>query len=955
MKCFVFLLSCFIFFGSGTARLSNEEVSVLKEIAETIGKKDWDFSVDPCTEWLNQRDMNNITCECSDSNGICYVVGISVQSDSLPGVLPPQLVKLPRLRTFILDRTSIRGPIPKEWGATKLVNIAISGNRLSGTIPVSLANISTLKILAMEYNNLSGALPPELGNLVNLERLLVSSNNFSGTLPESLAKLTNLKDLFVQASGLQGPIPPGISLLTNITDMRFSDMNGTNSRIPQLNNTKSLKILILRNCNLTGEIPSYLGNMPKLTSLDLSFNKLTGSVPSEFSSSSARTFMYFTGNALTGSVPDWIINGANNIDISYNNFTLGDSSSLACPRGNVSRVIPCLENFSCQKNSYSFHINCGGGQVQVNGKQYEEDLKLGAASTLFVRGSNFVLSDTGKFMDDYDFDNHIARNISKLTTEYDELYMTARLSPISLTYYGYCLINGNYTVNLHFAELMFTTGSNYSSLGRRIFDIYIQGELVKKDFNIEDEAGGVGKAIIKTFPAVVATNTLEIRFYWAGKGTQAIPIRGTYGPLVSAISVHSDFEPSLDPEEEEGGKKMSTGIKVVIVLSVLALILIILSFLWWKRCLRCLRWKKEIDEDLRGLDQLTTSFTLQQIVAATNNFDYQNKIGEGGFGPVYKGRLSNGTIIAVKQLSSKSHQGNREFINEIGLISSLQHPNLVKLYGCCIDGNQLLLVYEYLENNSLARALLGREEFLLSLDWRIRRKICVDVARAIAYLHEEAKLKIVHRDIKASNVLLDKDLNAKVSDFGLARLNEDENTHISTRISGTVGYMAPEYAMKGHLTDKVDVYSFGVVALEIISGRNNNSYIPRDECDGLLEWAQFLYEKRHEIELVDLRLESNYNKEEVLAMINVALLCTNTSPTLRPTMSAVVSMLEGRATIPNFASDPNKSFDYKKFKSIANMRNKKTQSMSNASSKNSTSSIEAKLSFTSLFNTEFQS
>ncbi|KAL5716584.1 hypothetical protein ACHQM5_018253 [Ranunculus cassubicifolius] len=582
-------------------------------------------------------------------------------------------------------------------------------------------------------------------------------------------------------------------------------------------------------------------------------------------------------------------------------------------------------------DSYSLHINCGGRQVQVNDNlTYEEDLRLGDASTLFLLGSNFVISDTGKFMDASALDNHIANNISKLTAKDEELYMTARLSPISLTYYSFCLINGNYTVDLHFAEIIFTAGNNYSSVGRRIFDIYIQGEIVKKDFNIEEEAGGANKAVIKTFTAVVASNTLEIRFYWAGKGTQAIPIRGTYGPLISAISVNPDFEPPLDLSKEWAGKKMSTGIKVVIVVSVLSLIVIILSFLWWKGCFSR---KKEIDQDLRGLDQLTTSFTLQQIVAATNNFNHENKIGEGGFGPVYKGRLSDGTIIAVKQLSSKSHQGNREFINEIGLISSLQHPNLVKLYGCCIEGNQLLLVYEYMENNSLARALFGREEFLLNLDWRVRRKICVDVARALAYLHEDSRLKIVHRDIKASNVLLDKDLNAKVSDFGLARLNEDENTHISTRIAGTVGYMAPEYAMKGHLTDKVDVYSFGVVALEIISGRNNTSYILKDECVCLLEWAQVLHEKGYDIELVDPRLESNYNKVEVLGMINVALLCSNTSPTLRPTMAAVVSMLEGRTIIPNYVSDPNSSLDDMKFRAIMSMRY--IQKQSNTPSNNS--------------------
>nr|GME19460.1 probable leucine-rich repeat receptor-like serine/threonine-protein kinase At3g14840 [Ipomoea batatas] len=199
----------------------------------------------------------------------------------------------------------------------------------------------------------------------------------------------------------------------------------------------------------------------------------------------------------------------------------------------------------------------------------------------------------------------------------------------------------------------------------------------------------------------------------------------------------------------------------------------------------------------------------------------------------------DGTIIAVKQLSSISRQGNHEFLNEIGMISCLQHPNLVKLYGCCVEGKQLLLVYEYMENNSLAHALFGLEDCQLKIDWPTRHRICVGVAKGLAFLHEESEIKIVHRDIKGTNVLLDKELNPKISDFGLAKLDDGENTHISTRVAGTRGYMAPEYALWGYLTFKVDVYSFGVVALEIVSGKNNVKYRPNENCICLLDWVRY--------------------------------------------------------------------------------------------------------------------
>ncbi|RZC29570.1 putative LRR receptor-like serine/threonine-protein kinase isoform B [Glycine soja] len=282
-----------------------------------------------------------------------------------------------------------------------------------------------------------------------------------------------------------------------------------------------------------------------------------------------------------------------------------------------------------------------------------------------------------------------------------------------------------------------------------------------------------------------------------------------------------------------------------------------------------------------------------------------------------KGVLSDGTVVAVKQLSTRSRQGSREFVNEIGLISALQHPCLVKLYGCCMEEDQLLLIYEYMENNSLAHALFAKnddsEKCQLRLDWQTRHRICVGIAKGLAYLHEESKLKIVHRDIKANNVLLDKDLNPKISDFGLAKLNDEDKTHLSTRIAGTYGYIAPEYAMHGYLTDKADVYSFGIVALEIVSGMSNTISQPTEECFSLIDRVHLLKENGNLMEIVDKRLGEHFNKTEAMMMINVALLCTKVSLALRPTMSLVVSMLEGRTRIQEVVLDKREVLDDDKF------------------------------------------
>uniref|UniRef100_A0A2N9F398 Protein kinase domain-containing protein n=1 Tax=Fagus sylvatica TaxID=28930 RepID=A0A2N9F398_FAGSY len=309
-----------------------------------------------------------------------------------------------------------------------------------------------------------------------------------------------------------------------------------------------------------------------------------------------------------------------------------------------------------------------------------------------------------------------------------------------------------------------------------------------------------------------------------------------------------------------------------------------------------------------GIDARPYTFSYSELRTATDDFSPSNKLGEGGFGPVYKGTLIDGRVIAVKQLSVASQQGNIQFVTEIATISSVQHRNLVKLYGCCTEGGKRLLVYEYLENGSLDHALF--EQRSLNLDWSTRFDICMGIARGIAYLHEESRLRIVHRDVKASNILLDSDFIPKISDFGLAKLYDDKKTHLSTRVAGTYGYLAPEYAMRGHLTEKVDVFSFGVVALELVSGRPNADSSLEEEKLYLLEWAWHLHENERDIQLVDSKL-SEYSEEEVKRVIGVGLLCSQASPMLRPSMSRVVAMLSGDAEVSTITSRPGYLSDWK--------------------------------------------
>ncbi|PKI54265.1 hypothetical protein CRG98_025325 [Punica granatum] len=452
--------------------------------------------------------------------------------------------------------------------------------------------------------------------------------------------------------------------------------------------------------SLQGTLPPDFVRLPYLQNLDLTRNYLDGTIPSEWSSmanfltreqiewlvpqrdrehihppelsvsgkglSGADSFWYWSFRKLNRLISNWKPTYGPSTLLDYE-FWDGQEKAQS---------IWCLSAINCPTASnrglYNLGINCGGSAVSIGSTSYNNDGVDGGPAYYKLGEGYWAYSSTGHFMDNGTIaEIYTVTNTSTLLTETPQLYMAALGSPVSLTYYSFCLMNGTYNVSLHFAEIVFTADRNYGSLRRRYFDIFIQGKLELKDFNIEDAVGGVGKPIGKNFTTTVTGSTLEIRLQWAGRGTTAIPYKGVYGPLISAITA---------------------------------------------------------------------------------------------------------------------------------------------------------------ENT-------GPEEHQLKLDWRTRHRICVGIARGLAFLHKESRLKVLHQDIKATNILLDKNLNPKISDFGLAKLDDEDGTHISTRIAGTHGHMAPEYAMHGYLTEKAEVYSFGIVALEIVSGRSNTSHKLKGECLYLLSWV----------------------------------------------------------------------------------------------------------------------
>ncbi|GLT51477.1 hypothetical protein SLA2020_248840 [Shorea laevis] len=381
-----------------------------------------------------------------------------------------------------------------------------------------------------------------------------------------------------------------------------------------------------------------------------------------------------------------------------------------------------------------------------------------------------------------------------------------------------------------------------------------------------------------------------------------------FGDLVDMRQFQSDEQDLFIrmSASESGSKRNKTKLKIALLtatpLAALLVMLILCYYLCKNRGSSEERIKEKKENDIKNEgqdeDMELPVFQLATISHATDNFSLSNKLGQGGFGPVYKGKLVDAQEIAVKRLSSRSRQGVNEFKNEVKLIAKLQHRNLVRLLGCCIEGEEKMLVYEYMPNGSLDSFIFdqtrGKE-----LDWSKRFRIICGIARGLLYLHQDSRLRIIHRDLKASNVLLDEEMNPKISDFGTAKSFGGEQTEGSTNtVIGTYGYMAPEYVIGGLFSIKSDVFSFGVLLLEIISGIQNRGFFQPQHSLNLIGHAWKLWKEGNPLELAAESLGECFTLSEVIRCIHISLLCLQQDPEDRPPMSSVVMMLGSEIKLP---------------------------------------------------------
>ncbi|CAN6690242.1 unnamed protein product [Malus baccata var. baccata] len=621
------------------------------------------------------------------------------------------------------------------------------------------------------------------------------------------------------------------------------------------------------------------------------------------------TYMSFSNNMLNGIIPDWIFQAfGTRMDLSFNKFSAVDPAEYSAVRSNLQlNLFACcrysstslpdmmnpfeMKNTYCPRNKPKYHslfINCGGEETTVNGSIYDQDND----TSLFYTSpkKNWAYSLSGDLGVPKSNTSAYIRNLKcGVSITEAPLYENARLSPVSLKYYAFCLREGTYNVTFYFHEYIYTDDANYTNIRKRAFDVYIQGNRILTYFDIKDKEGSRKKPITVSRSAVVNdSDLLEIHLYWPGKGSDSYP-PSFNGPLISAISVNSEFEISPD-------KYKPLRIASITIASFIAALLLLLAFAWRMGWLSSKEEPKikigrdEIDGELK--DKLVT---VKELIRATETFSDKKKLGRSR--TVYKAELQ-GHIVAVKKLDPTQFKEKIEGLNkEIGTIRSLQHKNILELLDVYIDKDLQLLVYEYMEKQSLADILFGSStSSTFKLEWNTRVNICLGIAKSLNYLHEHPRVKILHSNIKSANILLNENFEAKISNFGFASLYtiEDKVKVITREVPK--GYMAPEYFQTNVLTSKADVYSFGVVILEIVSGKRNISSKANEETQVLLDRAYQAFAEGNLKSLVDKSL-SKYDEKEALVIMKLAVYCTTLGPSVRPTMSEVVSVLVREKTL----------------------------------------------------------
>ncbi|KAA8533751.1 hypothetical protein F0562_031268 [Nyssa sinensis] len=815
---------------------------------------------------------------------------LDLDSNNFTGPIPVSLWNSMNLMEFSAANNLLEGTLLVEIGnAVALERLVLSNNQLRGTIPKELGKLSSLSVLNLNSNLLEGSIPVELGNCIALTTLDLGNNQLNGSIPEKLADLAQLQCLVLSHNSLSGSIPSKRSKYfrqVNIPDSSFVQHHGVfdlshnrlSGSIPEeLGSCVVVVDLLISNNMLSGEIPRSIAQLPNLTTLDLSGNLLSGVIPVEFGDSLKLQGLYLGNNQLTGIIPAslGLLSSLVKLNLTGNKLSGSIPSSLGDLNGLTHLDLSSNELRFELPSSLSRMVNLVGLYVQQNGLSGQID-ELFSNSVMWrietMNLSNNVLhGDLPRCLG----------NLSYLTTlDLHGNMFRGNIPPEigNLVQLEFLDVSGNRLSGQIPYKVCGLTNLLHLNLARNRLEGPIPGSGICQNLSKISLSGNkdlCGKSLGLECRTKGFSRRSPLLNIW---GLSLIVVGTMFITLSIAILlciwVNSSSRES-DPEEIEDSKMSSSTDHKFYFLS-------------------SSRSKEPLSINIAMFEQPLLKLTLVDILEATNNFCKTNIIGDGGFGTVYKATLPDGRTVAIKKLNQAKTQGHREFLAEMETLGKVKHRNLVPLLGYCSFGDEKVLVYEYMMNGSLDLWLRNRTGALDVLDWSKRLKIATGAARGLAFLHHGFIPHIIHRDIKASNILLNEDFEPKVADFGLARLISACETHVSTDIAGTFGYIPPEYGQSWKSTTRGDVYSFGVILLELVTGKEPTGPDFKEiEGGNLVGWVIQKIKKGQAVDVLDPTVLNSDSKQMMLQTLQIAAICLSDNPANRPNMLQVLKFLKG--------------------------------------------------------------
>ncbi|KAL9661761.1 hypothetical protein QQ045_026589 [Rhodiola kirilowii] len=857
-------------------------------------------------------------------NACNALMELKLSHNNISGPIPVSLASCSWLQVVDLSNNNISGPLPDSLlrNLTSLQSLILSNNLISGSFPDSVSSCSKLQILDLSSNRFEGVIPVDLcPGAASLEELRLPDNRITGKIPATLSQCSKLKTIDFSLNYLTGSIPAELGKLEKLEQL-IAWYNGLEGRIPaELGACLSLKNLILNNNFLTGEMPKELFNCGSIEWISLTSNRLTGTIPEEFGVLARLAVLQLGNNTLSGKIPNQLGNCTSLVwlDLSSNKLTGQIPPHIGRQPG--SKALSGI----LSGNTLVFVRNVGnscrgvGGLLEFAGIRPERLQQVPSLKSCdFTRlYSGPVLSLFTQY-----------QTLEYLDLSYNQLHGKipdefGNMEALQVLELSNNQLSGEIPQTLGDLKNLGVFDASHNRLQGRIPDSFSKlSFLVQIDLSYNELTGEI--------PQRGQLSTLPASQYAHNPGLCGPPLDecGSGSDQITTSSSDSDRSGRQKPQAASWTHSVMWGV-IISVVSVCILII-------WALAMRARRreaaemqmlgslkanhaattWK--IDKEKEPLSINVATFQRQlrklkfsQLIEATNGFSAASLIGSGGFGEVFRATLKDGSSVAIKKLVQLSCQGDREFMAEMETLGKIKHKNLVPLLGYCKIGDERLLVYEFMQYGSLEEVLHNRSKTRI-LTWEERKKIARGAAKGLCFLHHNCIPHIIHRDMKSSNVLLDHEMEAKVSDFGMARLISALDTHLSvSTLAGTPGYVPPEYYQSFRCTAKGDVYSLGVVLLELITGKRPTD---KDEFGdtNLAGWVKMKGREGKAMEVIDADVLSeaaaaaDANEEQVKEMIRyleITMMCVDDFPSRRPNMLQVVAMLRDLSVAPGTSSN----------------------------------------------------